>query len=155
MLGPSSHLVGAIDKLPFISCAKNTTGAHCSEAGFPMMRGSAIAISVGDRLVRDVEHRDAVPAYAARTAVAPAGIDDVVRMPEGPNEGTLLLSWEGGIGVSAKAGAPGSNKQRARPRKTKSLHDLTVLNIILSNLEGFRLQHAVITCHQSQFNINC
>ena len=74
MLGPSSHLVGAIDKLPFISCAKNTTGTHCSEAGFPMMRGSAIAISVGDRLVRDVEHRDAVPAYAARTAVAPVGI---------------------------------------------------------------------------------
>lgn len=32
MLGPSSHLVGAIDKLPFISCAKNTTGAHCCEA---------------------------------------------------------------------------------------------------------------------------
>lgn len=31
MLGPSSHLVGAIDKLPFISCAKNTTGAHCGE----------------------------------------------------------------------------------------------------------------------------
>ena len=89
MLGPSSHLVGAIDKLPFISCAKNTTGAHCSEAGFPMMRGSAIAISVGDRLVRDVEHRDAVPAYAARTAVAPVGIDDVVRIPEGLNEGTL------------------------------------------------------------------
>ena len=145
MLGPSSHLVGAIDKLPFISCAKNTTGAHCSEAGFPMMRGSAIAISVGDRLVRDVEHRDAVPAYAARTAVAPVGIDDVVRIPEGLNEGTL----------AAKAGAPGSNRQRARPRKTKSLHDLTVLNIILSNLEGFRLQHAVITCLQSQFNINC
>ena len=90
-----------------------------------MMRGSAIAISVGDRLVRDVEHRDAVPAYAARTAVAPVGIDDVVRIPEGLNE------------------------------KTKSLHDLTVLNIILSNLEGFRLQHAVITCRQSQFNINC
>ena len=89
MLGPSSHLVGAIDKLPFISCAKNTTGTHCSEAGFPMMRGSAIAISVGDRLVRDVEHRDAVPAYAARTAVAPVGIDDVVRIPEGLNEGTL------------------------------------------------------------------
>lgn len=54
-----------------------------------MMRGSAIAISVGDRLVRDVEHRDAVPAYAARTAVAPVGIDDVVRIPEGLNEGTL------------------------------------------------------------------
>lgn len=145
MLGPSSHLVGAIDKLPFISCAKNTTGAHCSEAGFPMMRGSAIAISVGDRLVRDVEHRDAVPAYAARTAVAPVGIDDVVRIPEGLNEGTLAALLGGGIGVSAKAGAPGSNRQRARPRKTKSLHDLTVLNIILSNLEGFRLQHAVIT----------
>ena len=130
MLGPSSHLVGAIDKLPFISCAKNTTGAHCSEAGFPMMRGSAIAISVGDRLVRDVEHRGAVPAYAARTAIAPVGIDDVVRIPEGLNEGTL----------AAFLG---------------SLHDLTVLNIILSNLEGFRLQHAVITCRQSQFNINC
>lgn len=54
-----------------------------------MMCGSAIAISVGDRLVRDVEHRDAGPAYAARTAVAPVGIDDVVRIPEGLNEGTL------------------------------------------------------------------
>lgn len=155
MLGPSSHLVGAIDKLPFISCAKNTTGAHCSEAGFPMMRGSAIAISVGDRLVRDVEHRDAVPAYAARTAVAPVGIDDVVRIPEGLNEGTLAALLGRRHRGIRKSGAPGSNRQRARPRKTKSLHDLTVLNIILSNLEGFRLQHAVITCRQSQFNINC
>ena len=155
MLGPSSHLVGAIDKLPFISCAKNTTGTHCSEAGFPMMRGSAIAISVGDRLVRDVEHRDAVPAHAARTAVAPVGIDDVVRIPEGLNEGTLAALLGRRHRGIRKAGAPGSNRQRARPRKTKSLHDLTVLNIILSNLEGFRLQHTVITCRQSQFNINC
>lgn len=145
MLGPSSHLVGAIDKLPFISCAKNTTGAHYSEAGFPIMRGSAIAISVGDRLVRDVEHRDAVPAYAARTAVAPVGIDDVVRIPEGLNEGTLAALLGRRHRGIRKSGAPGSNRQRARPRKTKSLHDLTVLNIILSNLERFRLQHAVIT----------
>ena len=148
MLGPSSHLVGAIDKLPFISCAKNTTGAHCSEAGFPMMRGSAIAISVGNRLVRDVEHRDAVPAYAARTAVAPVGIDDVVRIPEGLNEGTLAaLMGRRHRGIRKSGGS--------RQQQTKSLHDLTVLNIILSNLEGFRLQYAVITCRQSQFNINC
>ena len=110
-----------------------------------MMRGSAIAISVGDRLVRDVEHRDAVPAYAARTAVAPVGIDDVVRIPEGLNEGTLAALLGRRHRGIRKSGAPSSNRQRARPRKTKSVHDLTVLNIILSNLEGFRLQHAVIT----------
>jgi len=115
MLGPSSHLVGAIDKLPFISCAKNTTGAHCSEAGFPMMRGSAIAISVGDRLVRDVEHRDAVPAYAARTAVAPVGIDDVVRIPEGLNEGTLAALLKEASGYPQKRGLPAAtDKERGR-----------------------------------------
>lgn len=155
MLGPSSHLVGAIDKLPFISCAKNTTGAHCSEAGFPMMRGSAIAISVGDRLVRDVEHRDAVPAYAARTAVAPVGIDDVVRIPEGLNEGTLAALLGRRHRGIRKSGGSRQQQTKSEAGKTKSLHDLTVLNIILSNLEGFRLQHAVITCRQSQFNINC
>lgn len=113
-----------------------------------MMRGSAIAISVGDRLVRDVEHRDAVPAYAARTAVAPVGIDDVVRIPEGLNEGTLAaLLGRRHRGIRKSGGS--------RQQQTKSLHDLTVLNIILSNLEGFRLQYAVITCRQSQFNINC
>lgn len=80
-----------------------------------MMRGSAIAISVGDRLVRDVEHRDAVPAYAARTAVAPVDIDDVVRIPEGLNEGTLAALLGGGIGVSAKAGPPAAtDKERGR-----------------------------------------
>lgn len=126
MLGPSSHLVGAIDKLPFISCAKNTTGAHCSEAGFPMMRGSAIAISVGDRLVRDVEHRDAVPAYAARTAVAPVGIDDVVRIPEGLNEGTLaalLGNWSLPSSVSLRpSSAPFScGRSRAETPSRKGL----------------------------------
>lgn len=127
-----------------------------------MMRGSAIAISVGDRLVRDVEHRDAVPAYAARTAVAPVGIDDVVRIPEGLNEGTLAALLGRRHRGIRKSG--GSRQQQTKSeaeenqeltRLNKSLHDLTVLNIILSNLEGFRLQHAVITCRQSQFNINC
>lgn len=125
MLGLSSHLVGAIDKLPFISCAKNTTGTHCSEAGFPMMRGSAIAISVGDRLVRDVEHRDAVPAYAARTAVAPVGIDDVVRIPEGLNEGTLaalLGRRHRGIRKS------GGSRQQQTKSETEENQELTRLN---------------------------
>ena len=120
MLGPSSHLVGAIDKLPFISCAKNTTGTHCSEAGFPMMRGSAIAISVGDRLVRDVEHRDAVPAYAARTAVAPVGIDDVVRIPEGLNEGTLAA-------LLGRSKSGGSRQQQTKSEAEEN-QELTRLN---------------------------
>ena len=78
-----------------------------------MMRGSAIAISVGDRLVRDVEHRDAVPAYAARTAVAPVGIDDVVRIPEGLNEGTL--AGKEASGYPQKRGLPAAtDKERGR-----------------------------------------
>lgn len=81
-----------------------------------MMRGSAIAISVGDRLVRDVEHRDAVPAYAARTAVAPVGIDDVVRIPEGLNEGTLAaLLGRRASGYPQKRGLPAAtDKERGR-----------------------------------------
>lgn len=81
-----------------------------------MMRGSAIAISVGDRLVRDVEHRDAVPAYAARTAVAPVGIDDVVRIPEGLNEGTLAaLLGRRHRGIRKSGGLPAAtDKERGR-----------------------------------------
>ena len=100
MLGPSSHLVGAIDKLPFISCAKNTTGAHCSEAGFPMMRGSAIAI-------------------------APVGIDDVVRIPEGLNEGTLaalLGRRHRGIRKS------GGSRQQQTKSEAEENQELTRLN---------------------------
>ena len=120
-----------------------------------MMRGSAIAISVGDRLVRDVEHRDAVPAYAARTAVAPVGIDDVVRIPEGLNEGTLAALLGRRHRGIRKSGGSRQQQTKSEAEENQELHDLTVLNIILSNLEGFRLQHAVITCRQSQFNINC
>lgn len=92
-----------------------------------MMRGSAIAISVGDRLVlvRDVEHRDAVPAYAARTAVAPVGIDDVVRIPEGLNEGTLAALLGRRHRGIRKSG--GSRQQQTKSEAEKN-QELTRLN---------------------------
>ena len=86
-----------------------------------MMRGSAIAISVGDRLVRDVEHRDAVPAYAARTAVAPVGIDDVVRIPEGPLA-ALLGRRHRGIRKS------GGSRQQQTKSEAEENQELTRLN---------------------------
>ena len=79
-----------------------------------MMRGSAIAISVGNRLVRDVEHRDAVPAYAARTAVA-----------EGLNEGTLAaLMGRRHRGIRKSGGS----RQQQTKSEAEENQELTRLN---------------------------